>query len=369
MTLTVHTAGVEDAKDTVRPEVAVATSANGATPNVWVPGEAKVMVCEVSGALPTVKLCVTTAAAATLALPPWLADSVQVPADTSVSVVPLTVHTPSVVDTKVTGRPELELNTSAGGGVPKAWLPGELKLMVWAAGATLKVWLTGVAADVVLLPAWVAVIVQLPAVNSVRVVPLTVHTAGVVDVSVTVRPVLALATRAGVATPRVWLPGDVKLMLCVTADTEKLRDTGVAAVKLALPGWLASTVQVPADTRVSVVPLTVHTEGVVDVKTTARPEVEVAVRASGPEPSVCESGEVKVMVCVAAETVKVLITGGAAAKTALPGWLAVMLQLPAANNVTVLPLTVQTAVVVDVNDTVRPEVALATSAGGATPRV
>lgn len=203
MTLTVHTAVVDDAKDTVRPEVAVAASASGATPKVWLPGEANVMACEVSGAVPTVKLCVTPVAAATLALPAWLADSVHRPADTSVSVLPLTLHTAGVLDTKVTGRLELELNTSAGGGVPSVWLPGELKLMVWAAGATLKVWLTGVAAAVVLLPACVAVTVQLPAVSSVRVVPLTVHTAGVVDASVTGRPVLALATRAGAATPRV----------------------------------------------------------------------------------------------------------------------------------------------------------------------
>lgn len=165
------------------------------------------------------------------------------------------------------------------------------------------------------------------------------------------------------------MPGDVKLMLCATADTEKLRDTGVAAVKVALPGWLALTVQVPAATRVSVVPLTVHTELVVDVKTTARPEVEVATRAGGADPSVCEPGELKVMVCDAAETVKVLVTAVAAAKPALPGWVAVMLQLPAANSVSVLPLTVQTTGVVDVNDTARPEVALATSAGGAVPRV
>jgi hypothetical protein len=35
-----------------------------------------------------------------------------------VSVVPLTVHTGSVVEVIVTGRPELAVATRAGGGVP-----------------------------------------------------------------------------------------------------------------------------------------------------------------------------------------------------------------------------------------------------------
>lgn len=151
--LTVHTPDVEVANDTVRPTLEVATSASGPTPKVWLPGPTKVMVCAVSGAVPTAKVCVTTAAAVTLALPGWLADSEHVPADTSTSVVPATVHTGNVVDTTVTGSPELELNNSGGGAVPRVWLPGELKLMVCAAGATLKVCVTGVAAEVVLFPA------------------------------------------------------------------------------------------------------------------------------------------------------------------------------------------------------------------------
>ena len=63
------------------------------------------------------------------------------------------------------------------------------------------------------------------------------------------------------------------------------------------------------------------------------------------------------------------VTGVAAVKLALPAWLAVMLQVPAATSVTVLPLTVQTLAVFDVKLTARPELAVATSAGAAVPRV
>ncbi|OIQ66685.1 hypothetical protein GALL_517440 [mine drainage metagenome] len=45
----------------------------------------------------------------------------------------------------------------------------------------------------------------------------TVHTAGVAEAMLTVRPELALALKVGVATPMVWLPGDVKLMVWVVS--------------------------------------------------------------------------------------------------------------------------------------------------------
>ena len=67
-----------------------------------------------------------------MALPAWLALMVQVPAATSVSVLPLTVQTLGVVEAKLTGRFELAVATNAGGAVPKVWLPGEVKLMVCA---------------------------------------------------------------------------------------------------------------------------------------------------------------------------------------------------------------------------------------------
>ena len=296
--LTVQTAGVPEASCTAKPEVAVATRRGGAVPSVWAPGVAKLMVCAESGVTPTVTVRVTVAAAATLALPAWLAARVQLPADTSVSVVPLTVQTAGVLDVKVTAKPALDVATSAGAGVPRVWLPGELKVMVCTAGATLKVCVTGVAADVVLLPAWLAVTVQLPAVSSVSVVPLSVQTAAVDDANDTVKPVLAVATRAGAATPRVCAPGDVKEIVCVlnaAASTWKLRATGSAAATSTLPAWLALTVQVPTATRVRLLPLTVQTAGVVDVNVTGRPRLDEATSAGAAVPKVWLPGPAKVM--------------------------------------------------------------------------
>ena len=62
-------------------------------------------------------------------------------------------------------------------------------------------------------------------------------------------------------------------------------------------------------------------------------------------------------------------TGVAAAKLLSPGWLAVRLQVPAATRFSVVPLTVQTDVVVYVIVTARPDVDVATSAGGTVPIV
>jgi hypothetical protein len=244
-----------------------------------------------SALMPTMKLRETVAAAAKVLLPTWLASSVHVPVATKVSVLPLTVQTPVVVDVSTTGKPELALATKAAGVMPKVWVPGAVKLMVCAvngAAATLKLRETVVAAKKAPLPVWLASTEQVPTATSVSVVPATVHTPGVVDAKVTVKPEVALALSAAGAVPRVWLPGDVKVMLCASgaAKTVKLRETLGAAAKVLLPTWLASTLQVPAATSVKVLPLTVQTPVVVDVNTTVRPEVELATRAGGAVPKV-----------------------------------------------------------------------------------
>ena len=81
-----------------------------------------------------------------MALPTWLAATVQVPTATSVNAVPLTVQTPAVVDANATGRPEVELATKGPGGVPRVWLPGEAKVIVCAAAAMAKEFDTAAAA-------------------------------------------------------------------------------------------------------------------------------------------------------------------------------------------------------------------------------
>ena len=70
------------------------------------------------------------------------------------------------------------------------------------------------------------------------------------------------------------------------------------------------------------------------------------------------------MTFVLAVTLNVLITGVAAAKLPLPGWVAVIEQTPTETNVAEAPDTVQTAGVVLAKATVKPEVAVATKATG-----
>jgi hypothetical protein len=87
----------------------------------------------------------------------------------------------------------------------------------------------------------------------------------------------------------------------------------------------------------------------------------------------------KVIVCdvvpVMKLTMKLWVTGGAGAKVALPAWLAVIEQFPAATIVTIVTVeldtvdTVQTAVVVELKVTSRPEEAVALMVNGATPNV
>lgn len=72
---------------------------------------------------------------------------------------------------------------------------------------------------------------------------------------------------------------------------------------------------------------------------------------------------------VGAVTLMVLLAVAAAAQDALPLWAATRVQLPADTSVTALLVTVQTRGVVDSMLTGRAEVALAASAGVATPSV
>ena len=70
---------------------------------------------------------------------------------------------------------------------------------------------------------------QVPTAASDSVVPLTVQTPGVVEVSTTGRPELALAIKLGGAVPNVWLPGVVKLRVCAARATVNDLCTVVAA--------------------------------------------------------------------------------------------------------------------------------------------
>ena len=119
---------------------------------------------------------------------------------------------------------------------------------------------------------------------------------------------------------------------------------------------------VPAVTSVTVEPDTVQVCAVIAEKDTGRPELAVAVRATAPLPRTREPGLVNEIDCAAGGggvTAKLCTTDVAGMKFALPAWLAVMEHWPAASSVTVEPLTVQIAPVVEAYVTARPEVAVA----------
>jgi hypothetical protein len=72
---------------------------------------------------------------------------------------------------------------------------------------------------------------------------------------------------------------------------------------------------------------------------------------------------------VVAETVNVCVTEGAAANVELPGWLAVIEQVPVPSKVATIAVTVQTAGLFDVNVTGSPELAVALNGSDPVARV
>ncbi len=84
------------------------------------------IVWSVLGAALTVKLWSTCGAAFQFALPAWSAAMVQVPVVRSVTLVPATVHTSSVVELKLTARPEEAVAPT---------VTGESARVLWRQGA------------------------------------------------------------------------------------------------------------------------------------------------------------------------------------------------------------------------------------------
>ena len=124
-------------------------------------------------------------------------------------------------------------------------------------------------------------------------------------------------------------------------------------------------VQVPAATGVILPALTVQTAGVVLDKVTARPEDEVAVGLAAAPPTFILTVKSPIVIFwLTFDTAKVCDTAGAAAKAPLPDWLASMLQFPAPNNVTLVPVTVQMLVVAELKVTAKLEEAVAVRATG-----
>ena len=70
---------------------------------------------------------------------------------------------------------------------------------------------------------------------------------------------------------------------------------------------------------------------------------------------------------IATSSTTVWVTCAAGLKLAVPDWFAAMMQLPSATIVTVVPETVQTAVLPELYETVRPELATASGLIGNVP--
>ena len=76
--------------------------------------------------------------------------------------------------------------------------------------------------------------VHVPAVTNVTVVPLTVQTLAVCDAKLTARLELAVADSAR-GVPTVCVAGALNVIVCASALTVKLCETGVAAANVLLP--------------------------------------------------------------------------------------------------------------------------------------
>lgn len=90
--------------------------------------------------------------------------------------------------------------------------------------ATVNVWLTWGAARKLLSPAWLALMVQLPAATKVRAPPpVIVHTPVVEEVKLTGYPPPALEVAASVGVvPKFCVPGLPKVMVCGDAGVTEL---------------------------------------------------------------------------------------------------------------------------------------------------
>ena len=129
-----------------------------------------------------------------------------------------------------------------------------------------------------------------------------------------------------------------------------------ATPKVASPTWLALIAHSPSEVPVTVVPVTLHTVGVNELKATARPELVETATVAVP-PTVSAGALPKVMLCA---YLTLWVTSGAGLTTAFPAWSAATVQAPMATPVTVPPETEQKFGVSELNVIGSPELADAT---------
>jgi hypothetical protein len=143
---------------------------------------------------------------------------------------------------------------------------------------------------------------------TVTVAPDTEQTDGVVVLNVTGKLELAVAEIAIGAELILAFDSAAKLMVCengcaggVTAnDCATSGAAEYAGIVPDLPPWSAKIVHVPVSTSVTVVPDTVHTDGVGVLNVTVKPEATVADTANGAVPKTWFGNAAKLIVCACA---------------------------------------------------------------------
>ncbi len=130
-----------------------------------------------------------------------------------------------------------------------------------------------------------------------------------------------------------------------------------------MPACEAVSIHVPAAIGVAVLPATVQMPVVEEAKLTVSPELAVALRLSG-APTVCAAMALNVIVWPCAFTTKLCATAGAAAYVAFPGCEAVIVQVPSATNVALVPDTVHTLAVDEAKLTAKAELVVALKVNG-----
>ena len=266
----------------------------------------------------TLKNLITGAAAAKLGPPICVAVMEQSPTEASVTLVPATVQIAPELVVKITGWPEVAVAVRLTGPALSAVSGGCVKVIVCVPCSTLNVLVTGAAAAKVALPACEAVMEQTPAETSVTLAPDTVQIPLELLVKLTASPDVAVAVNPTGPAVKAVSAGCGNVITLVLAVTLNVLVTAAAAAKVASPACEAVIEQPPTETSVTLVPDTVQTAAELLVKLTGSPEVAVAVRLTGPEPSAVSAGCVRLIVCDDCSTLNVTVTGAAAGNVPLP---------------------------------------------------
>ena len=159
------------------------------------------------------------------------------------------------------------------------------------------------------LPGWLALMEHCPTATRTTVVELTVQTSGVCVLKATRRPEVAVAETVSDPALRVRSARPAKVMVWLAWLTVNVWVTGGAAVKLALPDWLAVIEHCPAIRSVTVELLTVQTESEFEAKATGRLEVAVAEMVRVPTLRSWPLSGAKLMVWLPAEFVREKLAG------------------------------------------------------------